>query len=479
MQSNTNYALFFERYHDFLPTDFVSGLTHKHLEHKTLRVNTSKISPPDLLTLLTQAGFEICPDEQYPALFHVNSHCSNLLAKSWQARAGLFYFQSKASYLPAQILSPLIGETVLDLAAAPGSKTTQLSQLRQEKGLIIANDINPKRRAALAFNLEQQGCANVQISGYDGRQIGNLAAECFDRVLLDAPCSLETYALKKKDFFKYWSLAKVQQMANLQRQLLVSALKACKKGGTIVYSTCTLAPEENEINIKWLLDNYADFLELEPINQTQNQVLSEFQGQRFSKQIQNCYRILPDKSNGYEAFFIAKIRKTKSLPPHNPQQNQSASTKYKHLSKKDQQSLFDQLNIVYQFDLDWQTDFALIGDYTKSWLICKSSSDLEHGQLQIERPALPFGRQTQKGYRLSFPFCLKFGHLAKANYLEIDQKQALDFCQGKNIPAASLAVNPGIQQIIRHQGFALGRAILLNDGTLKNQTPPAFVRQSL
>jgi 16S rRNA (cytosine1407-C5)-methyltransferase len=181
---------------------------------------------------------------------------------------GQIYIQETAASLPASII-PLPREgNILDMCAAPGGKTTQLAdrcKLMGSQATIWANEPDGKRIIPLASNLTRTGMENVVTIQHDGGNFGNHAPEFFDSILLDAPCSGEGTGFKSDFGTKFWDIRKVESIAKVQQQLLISAFKACKVGGSILYSTCTSNPLENEVNVQLLLDKYGDKLELQEI----------------------------------------------------------------------------------------------------------------------------------------------------------------------------------------------------------------------
>jgi NOL1/NOP2/sun family putative RNA methylase len=201
--------------------------------------------------------------------------------------------------IPPLVLNPNSNDTVLDCCASPGSKTTQLSEMMQNKGIIVANDMGLGRISILSSNLERMGSENVIVTNGDGNRF-RFFPQIFDKILLDAPCT--GYGAIRKD----WSIAKMfnpkayKFLANIQRNLLKNCWAALKPKGEMVYSTCTLTKEENE-------DNIIEFLEKNPDAKIENIKL---------KGLKNCegiglkeaIRIWPHRID-MEGFFIAKLVK--------------------------------------------------------------------------------------------------------------------------------------------------------------------------
>jgi NOL1/NOP2/sun family putative RNA methylase len=213
--------------------------------------------------------------------------------------------------LPAIVMEPKPDEKVLDMAAAPGSKTTQIAQMMENSGLIVANDLSMKRINSLIDNIERLGVANTVVTKYAGQKLGYLTPNYFDKVLLDTPCSLEGTIRNTPQVLIDWKETTIKRLSKLQKGLINSAFKCLKKGGTLVYSTCTFAPEENEAVIDYLLKKNPDAV-CEPIKtnglKTRPAVLNWGEN-NFNENIKNALRIYP-QDNDTEGFFVAKIRRS-------------------------------------------------------------------------------------------------------------------------------------------------------------------------
>ena len=173
--------------------------------------------------------------------------------------AGLYYLQDPSAMAPAELLDPQPGENVLDLAAAPGGKTTALAALMQGKGLLVANEIKDKRVGHLAVNVERWGAGNVVITNETPERLADHFGAFFDRVLVDAPCSGEGMFRKDMGARRDWSLEMVAGCAIRQRNILRLAAKLVQPGGYLLYSTCTFAPEEDEQVISTFLDEFPEY----------------------------------------------------------------------------------------------------------------------------------------------------------------------------------------------------------------------------
>ena len=287
----------------------------------TFRVNTLRASRDEVREQLTQDGFRLRPVKALPLAFVLENRSKRELTDHPLYSAGKIYVQSLASMLPPVVLNPQPGERVLDLTAAPGSKTSQIAALMGRTGLLVANDNNKVRFFKLKHNLELLGAltnddAFLKLRLEDGSRLCSEFEESFDRVLLDAPCSAESrFVHRDPRSFGYWKERKVKACAATQRRLLFSAWRTVRRGGVLVYSTCTFAPEENELQVSKFLERMPDaeilpaaISDIAPLP-----VLTAWKGKDLSPRVQACLRIKPTRD--IEGFFIAVLRKSLTKPP--------------------------------------------------------------------------------------------------------------------------------------------------------------------
>ncbi|MFC1722669.1 NOL1/NOP2/sun family putative RNA methylase [Nanoarchaeota archaeon] len=255
----------------------------------SIRINTLKTDKKACLDHLKKKKVQL---KKIPFLYHGYwAEAPFSLVSTAEYLQGYYYIQEAASQLPAQVLSPEKGELVLDMTASPGSKTTQLAQMMENQGQIIALESKKPRIPKLNNNLERLGVKNTIIYHKDARYASDLKVK-FDKILLDAPCS-GNYT-QDPEWFKKRSIQDFKDMAKLQKSLLRAAIQVLKPTGTLVYSTCSLEPEENEEVIEWALENLN--LKLDDSNLKASPGLTE--------KTSLCRRFWPDPTQG---FFIAKL----------------------------------------------------------------------------------------------------------------------------------------------------------------------------
>lgn len=273
----------------------------------SVRVNTLKTTRSGIITRLKERNISFREVPWSAEALILEGIPREELGRMDLINDGLLYRQSLSSMLPALILAPRPGERILDMCAAPGSKTTQMAALMNNEGEIVAVEAIRGRFYKLKSVLEQTGAANVAAKLTDARRFRSPVL--FDRILVDAPCSSEgRFKMGDPETYAYWSPRKIREMARKQKGLLLHASRLLKPGGTLVYATCTFAPEENEGVVDWLLRKTGGRVSLEPVDFAGIPAyppLEGWQGKLFDSRVRNCFRVLPGL--GMEGFFIARF----------------------------------------------------------------------------------------------------------------------------------------------------------------------------
>jgi NOL1/NOP2/sun family putative RNA methylase len=214
---------------------------------------------------------------------------------------GLYSIQEAAAQIPATLFTDLKGKTVLDACAAPGGKTVQLADLMGNTGVLVALDVKKRRLAALANHLERCHVSNAVVYDLDARQASRLKLK-FDRILVDAPCSGNFAA--DEDWFERRTIADIERNAKLQREILAETAACLSDDGELVYSTCSLEPEENEVNMDWAVKHLN--LQIEEVDCPGRKGLTEVFGSRLDVSVERCRRMWPAETQG---FFVCKLKK--------------------------------------------------------------------------------------------------------------------------------------------------------------------------
>ena len=277
------------------------GWKYKDVKLKpSIRINTMNANKDNVVKRLESLGIVL---EKIPFLedgywirkseFSVGATAEYLL--------GLYSIQEAAAQIPATLFTELEDKTVLDACASPGGKTVQLANLMNNSGVIVALDIKRRRLFPLSNQLERSRVKNTIVYQMDAREASRLNIK-FDRVLLDVPCS-GNY-VTDKDWFNRRTFKDVKRNARRQRQILTEAVKVTKDNGEIVYATCSLEPEENELNIDWAIGTLN--LQVEEIRCHGEKGLTNVFGRELDSSIEKCKRIWPGQTQG---FFVCKLRK--------------------------------------------------------------------------------------------------------------------------------------------------------------------------
>lgn len=282
----------------------------------SIRCNTLKMAPAELKKRLEAKGWKINqPFEKYPEIMIVDRE-SKLkpgdLGKQYEHLLGYYYVQEVSSMLPMLALQPKPGDFLLDLCASPGSKTTQAAAMMENQGTIVANEVSLGRIRILNSNLEKCGVMNTIVTRKDGvhfcKMIRKKTKIRFDKILVDAPCSGEGTLRKSPKTFQMWNVKFIKSLSDLQKRLAVEALRILKVNGEMIYSTCTLSPEEDEEVVNFLKRNFDIEIEKLSLPLKMRCGICEWEGKEYDKEVQNACRLYP-QDNNTDGFFLAKIRK--------------------------------------------------------------------------------------------------------------------------------------------------------------------------
>jgi tRNA (cytosine49-C5)-methyltransferase len=287
---------FLERYGAITDVDKFTEASLKPMR-KSIRVNTIKTSVKEICSRFSLVKIPWCKEGFFIRKYGVGNTKEHFL--------GYIYLQGAASMIPPTILNPKPGEIVLDMCAAPGSKTSQMAAMMKNSGVIVANDNKIPRLKPLTMNLQRMGVQNTVVTKMEGRWFKNN----FDKILLDAPCSGVGTIRKSLKTIQMWNPNTVRKMAGVQRQLIKTAFNNLHENGTLVYSTCTLEPHENEAVVNHLLETYENAkIEKFSIDMKRGKGVEEFEGEVYDSDVKNCLRVWP-QDNDTEGFFVCKIKK--------------------------------------------------------------------------------------------------------------------------------------------------------------------------
>lgn len=297
--------------------------THYLSHPKTFRINFLQSNEAKVISSLQQELFVVEKLKFPDAFVSVKVPQAKKLSESRVALKNEIYIQELSSMLPALLLDLSKDDSVLDLCAAPGSKTSQVAVLTRNKSKIVAVEKSRGRFFKTKKILEDQGVTNTELLNLDANHLLKYRPEFvnyFDKILVDVPCTNEgNIDLQDKDALKFWHPNEAKKLSKLQKGLLNNALKMLKRGGTLIYSTCTYSVEENELVVNWMLERSkklesesSDFgnLTLEeikvPLDNLMNGIV-EWKGKTLNPGIAKTKRVLPNEY--FRGFYLAKFRK--------------------------------------------------------------------------------------------------------------------------------------------------------------------------
>ena len=390
----------------------------------------------------------------------------------WWYCAGLAHAQEAVSQLPVVLLDLEPGQRVLDLCAAPGGKTAQIALALGNRGTVLANDFSPERIAALQGNLDRLGVVNVSTTWVDG---GNYpaAAGPFDRILVDAPCSSEGTLRRNRSLVGKLGPERSRRMASRQRALLRKAAKLCRPGGRILYSTCTFAPEENELVVADILAEQDGQLELRPApvsallpGLATRPGVTRWEGRVLADELSRCLRVWPH-DNDTGGFFIALLEKAadaRGLPEAEP----LALT----LEAGDGDSctvLAEHYGLPEALDTRYR-----VHRQTRRGLHVAALDHAPPAAPAPEGSGLFFHRTKVRPPKLTTAGALLLGASATRQVLDLDTPAERDAYLRRETRAPSAVqradCRPG-QVIVRHRGWPLGVAVLHRSGDLESLFP--------
>jgi NOL1/NOP2/sun family putative RNA methylase len=431
----------YARYESIIPDyqDFLQYIKRPLVQ--SLRVNTLKARHEEIVALLRDIklhrlsffgdGYSIL--RKYPLGKHI---AHNL---------GLIYVQEVASMIPVVVLDPQPGEFVLDMCAAPGSKTTQIAQMMVNRGMLIANEISRKRIRGLIHNIKRCGLINEAVISMSGQKLHRIFDDYFDRILIDAPCSAEGTIRKSKAVLYHWGIKNIKRMSRVQIGLVMSGFRALRPGGTMVYSTCTIAPEENEMVVSYLLEKFPE-AEILPVQLRDFKVragVTRWQGTTFDRRVELCARVLP-QDNDTAPFFIARLTKRGVYRP-----------RMEYLGKIETNNML--LN-------SFSEQFGIVGDRLKQHALFKHRNDdfistrevFTFREAAAIRKGLEFGRIYGRDLKPDNDFVQLFGADAVRNVIDMKEWQVTRFLKGETVEVKDVPNTGKGFVIIRYNGLPVG-----------------------
>ena len=472
----------FDRYAPLTDLPALQAFSSRALR-KSVRVNTLKMSVGDFEAYAADKGWNLEPVAWCPEAFFIDrADRSEALGRDLHHLLGHFYMQEAASMLPPALLSVQPGEVILDMSAAPGSKTTQMAGHMESRGVIVANDVQEKRLWTLKNALHRSGVANVIVTKKVGQWFGKHMTERFDAVLCDAPCTAQGTVRKDSDALRYCSRDSIEKMSRLQFQLLEAAVHAAKVGGRIVYSTCTLTPEENEGVISQILNKFS--VQLEVIDPRALGITPEgFWNKAIedSQKVQEHYALAAHRSVPFpalrlwpqtydtEGFFCAVLKKT--APTRHPERMDRVHFQERELPKSRLHSVGSQLRERYGSTFLREQDRL----FERGESLLLGTEDMARFAMPVQDYSLglPFAKRLKDGRILPEHELITLrGAEAVRNVVEVSEDDLVTLLKAQGIDCPADAVG---HVLLRCNGLMIGMG-LAKDGRLKNNLPRWMVQ---
>ncbi len=453
--------------------DFFAAL-NKGEAQKAFRINPLKAKAQAICQSYFAEELTPCPYSPWGYLGQVDGN-------SPLHQAGLVYSQEASAMAVASVVQAQPGEKILDLCAAPGGKSTQIAADMQGQGLLVANEIIPKRAKILAENIERMGISNALVTNHDPESLAAHFPGFFDKILVDAPCSGEGMFTKSQAAREGWSKETPLLCQERQKEILSQAVRMLKAGGQLIYSTCTFSPEENEEVIAWLLDQ-ADF-DLEWIDQFPAETISRGRSDwsQSDYDLSACVRIWPHRSIG-EGHFIARLKAKDSLNtdqvvPKAKKKRPKKGKKQTHKAKASPYRLLEpeeRINLAaltQSFPNEDYQDREVIAKGDQVWLLPPGVTYqmLVEGplnQLHSLRLGLHLGSLLKNRFQPSYAWAMALAPKATYPQIEISYDDWVNYVQGLTL------AYPGNQGwvLLDYQGMVIsfGKQV---QGTVKNFFP--------
>jgi len=394
---------------------------------------------------------------------------SDVIGKTLEFALGKYYIQSLSSMIPALILSPKKEDVTLDLCAAPGSKSTQLSEIMENKGTLCANEISINRLKSLVHNFDKINAVNAGTIQHKGEMLSKVFENHFDKILVDAPCSALGIVQKKGEVSNWWNTNQVSKIAQMQLKLLISAIKMAKVGGEIVYSTCTLTIEENEFVISKALEKYpVEILDIElPV--VSHPGICEYENFNLDKRVEKCRRIIPWEINS-EGFFIAKLKKVAKTETTTKFNIINSNIKLLNSKNKEIKNYLLNINQRFGIPLDVLSDYKYL---LKGKDIFFVNSNWNSTKLSVfVRIGIKFGNIDKRDFaHIHTQAAQHFSNHISKNVIEIYNIADLKTYFSGGVIKLS-ACSKG-QVIVKYKNYTLGTGVCSESG-IKSQFPRAL-----
>ncbi|WP_412990356.1 RsmB/NOP family class I SAM-dependent RNA methyltransferase [Pediococcus siamensis] len=375
--------------------------------------------------------------------------------KTLDHQSGLIYSQEPSAMYVGEVAHPQPQDRVLDLCAAPGGKTTHLASFMAQGGLLVSNEINRKRAEILAENVERFGLQNTVVTNESPDSLEKYFPEFFNVIVVDAPCSGEGMFRKDHEAVQYWTPDYPASCANRQKKILQSALKMLRPGGRLIYSTCTFAPEEDEQNMAWLLQNYPD-MQMVPIKKFPGMQDGRPEWADGNPQLKAALRLFPHQVRG-EGHFIAQLQKADGQ-----MQVKAPKPQKTNLNRQQKQDWHKVEGQILKTPIP-ESRLLVFGDY----LYAMPANLPQLANLQVVRPGVNLGRYKKNRFEPGLPLALANQPEAFVAPVQLTQAQWENYVHGDTFTVSEVSNG---WHVLVCRGLTVGFGKVVN-GTVKNFYP--------
>lgn len=405
------------------------------------------------------AGFRVNPlhhaSSQAPGVpWSQWGHYGKVAGASLAHIAGNVYSQEPSAQFVGTVAAPKPGERVLDLCAAPGGKSTHLGSFMQQQGLLVANEINAGRARVLSSNIERFGLTNTLVTNSDPAHLAAQLPEAFDRLLVDAPCSGEGMFRKDPAAMTYWTPDYPASCAERQRDILTEAVKMLRPGGTLIYSTCTFAPEEDEQIIAWAIAHLG--LTVVPIAKSDGIADGRPEWANGDSALAGTARLWPQRLHG-EGHFVAKLKKAGAGPAVRGPLVSPAK-----LNRTQQQDFKAFVQSAFK------QPFAAPLTLNRDTLATLPEGTPALSGIHILRTGLTLGTFKKGRFEPAHALATALPPEAFRTVVDVSEEEFTKYRHGETLSRPALTQKQTVLLTYQGTGFALGKAV---NGTIKNAYP--------
>ncbi len=435
-----------------------------------IRLNQLKCDPqPTIKDLSTRYGWQIEPVDFCENAWIIHESDTSP-GKTIEHRMGLYYLQDAASMVPVSLFSTSSSNPlVLDMASSPGGKATHLIDRTEDKGFILANDASAGRIPALRSVLTTWGGVNQVITQYPGENFGRWFPETFDRILLDAPCTMESLRPTPNHPARSTTSDERLRLQARQIELLVSGLCALKTGGEMVYATCSMAPEEDEAVLDAAMRAYPGTFSIKDISDKFSfsaPGLTAFGDQRYSPSLKNCLRLWPHLT-GMSGFFCALLIKNEPIPlmAETPPNRDFSKTGLEPVNEDLSKKIIELFLKNFGLDITeilMEYHLEIFSRYDQLFLIPRAYKD-HFSSLPYAYIGMPLGKWTDMDLEPSHPFISRVGQHFKTGKIIISDSYVEQWIAGRDIRHPETALSPKGQYLLVNdlsgRNLGLGRLL--------------------